>query len=479
MLRVPNRLSAPRHRRVDAHLLVNRTVPPRARDALRQQRVGVRGNAARPATAVPSVGSTQPSQPHKENLTAEGAYELINTPPSGESVQCMGFYPTQPMWVGQCVVPLPAEMDGRPEIALIMLESIKRYQHDDYTLYFTRDGMVVIALSATLLKKEGIVVNPRVASGHTVTDAINGSQTSLGRTWALYLDHLNAVHLLLASSRQDWLQSLHFPVPQFISEVALSNAIVIRYYPDDPLQRSVPQLCPLGWEPRSGSAVIEKDVLPATVLLRVQCPVLTAERYELLDAVDRQLSECNVGRVRLLAVVARAIHAYQELSHSTCVTLLWTVIEKLIRARYKALVAHQAQWHAAHAAADAKSGTKKWVKKLIQQQQKQQQKPKNISAQIWTLHKHNRLPRGGPSRDNTPSQSAMLEFFERARQSRNEFLHNVTQCDDEQCIKAYAVLMDLVREDWNIKLPRMQKRALINISCVYNERVADDGYMRV
>ncbi len=57
-----------------------------------------------------------------------------------------------------------------------------------------------------------------------------------------------------------------------------------------------------------------------------------------------------------------------------------------------------------------------------------------------------------------------MEFIEQVREARNGLVHDAEACDDGQCDKAYAVLGDLVREDWNITLPLMQSRPMINIA---------------
>ena len=70
---------------------------------------------------------------------------------------CMGFYPTQSMWMGKKLSPIPPDVVGTPECAVAMHQAIRWYgSHEDYTLWITRDGLVVVAFMKGLLDKEGI-----------------------------------------------------------------------------------------------------------------------------------------------------------------------------------------------------------------------------------------------------------------------------------------------------------------------------------
>ena len=144
------------------------------------------------------------------------------------------------------------------------------------------------------------------------------SLTAFGRKWSLYLDYLNAVHLLLAAARQPFLQSLG--VMQFIGEVTLTNAIVFHHFFDDPLHRSEPRLCRFTWAPEDGSVMAEKHST-------LQCPPMHVHRA--VSVLPPGSSSCWIVSinsclgamrliVRLLAMVARAVHAYYEMSYDTC-----------------------------------------------------------------------------------------------------------------------------------------------------------------
>ena len=405
------------------------------------------------------------SPPVQHNLTTEQRWEFVGTPPAGRKMLCMGFYPTQPMWIGKKLVPLPADTAGTPELAVAMHQSIGRYCSNlHYEWFITRDGMIIIGLTLQLLQKADIGSDVEADYRRIAANPMYAgmSQTTWGRKWSLYVDYMNAIHLLVAAARQDFLQSLR--VPQYISEVTVTNAVVFQFYVDDPLHRSMPLLCQFTWNPLDGSEEIVKDPTlrcPVMRITRDNCPVMPPEENSLLlDRVDQQLASCDLQRVRLLAMVARAIHAYQETSYDTCLILLWTVIENLISKRYDDFTAEQAavlQPSAIQPPPATKSG-KKYKKK--RQQRKQNI---DISSQIRTLHQNNKLPRGRPSRD-IPPKGRFMEFIELVRRVRNEFVHSTKPCNDEHCQKAYTVVEDLVRVDWSITLPCMQSRPMVNIA---------------
>ena len=194
-------------------------------------------------------------------------------------------------------------------------------------------------------------------------------------------------------------------------------------------------------------------------------PVLPPEQYELLDCVDEQLAKCDTVRVRLLAMVARAVHAFQQRSYDTCLILLWTVIENLINKRYDALVAEQQV-----VARDTPPAPTTNPPSSNKKKSKKDKKPhKDISTQISTLNQHRRLPAGrklGPLRATTDSgtpKGRFSHYLENVRQARNDFVHNANPCHDEHCDQAYAALQELVCEDWKITLPFMYARTVLHI----------------
>ena len=407
-----------------------------------------------------------PKQPPViHNLTTEERFEYARTPPTGRHMLCMGFYPTQPMWVGRNVTPLPADVQGSPELAALKHQSIKWYGDNvDYTLFFTRDGMVVIGLSGQLLMQQGLFTDADADRRHLTGDPLfpNMGQTTFGRKWALYLDYLNAAHLLLAAARQPFLQSLGIE-QQYVSEVTLSNAIVFQHYYDDPLHRTVPDHAMVNWSATDGSVRIDKHPAlrcptPAHVP-RAGCPVLAAEQYDILDRVHRQLSSCDVPRVQLLARVARAVHAFQEMSYDMCFVGLWTVIENSINRLYDTLIAEAALQAAVTSPTEDKLN----------------RKHTNLSRQIKKLREHHRLPPHRPAAalpaaaasSSTSTQSPdgrFMELLEQVRTARNRLVHGAMACNDGHCTKAYYVLWKLVMEEWQITPPKLQSRGVLNIA---------------
>ena len=264
-----------------------------------------------------------------------------------------------------------------------MHQSIQSYTCSDrYVLSFARDGLVTIALMERLLDSEGIRATHSAHSSHEV---------ELSRKGSLYVDHLNAVHLLLAAACEPVLPD---PV-LLISEVTLTNAVVFDHYFDDPLHRSVPHLCEFAWRPDTASVVITKDpalLCSPTTVSRSNCPQLPSKCFCVLDAVERQLSSCDTTRVRLLAMVARAIHAYQERSYDTCLVLLWTVVENLITKRYDEIVRQQPGL--APAASPVVSHGRRGRGRIKQQHGNERvpQQYQDIASQIRTLDEHD-LPR--------------------------------------------------------------------------------------
>ena len=403
----------------------------------------------------------EPFQPVIHNLTTEERFAFAHTPPTSRSWPCMGFYPTQPMWVGKRVVPLPADLAGTPELEIVMHQSIRFYgTHNDYTMFITRDGMVVLWLPESLLRREGIDLDVTAEEQvrHVAADPMYGSmsETRFGRMWSLYVDYLNALHLLLAAAREPILRPLN--LPQFMNEVTLANAMVFQHYCDDPLHRIQSRWCKFHWSTVDGSLTIEKDpslkCVPVYVPRR-DCPLVSPEQYHVFDRVDQQLSECNTARVRLLAMIARAVHAYQERSHDTCLILLWTVVESIINKRYDAFVTGESLFEAQPISA-AKQGKKK---------NRKQSQFTAISTQIETLHQKQLLPAGhrAPTHRASPGtpKGQFRKFIEAVKQARNDFVLKAAPCQDSQCYKAYSVLADLVREDWKITLPFMEARPMI------------------
>ena len=398
--------------------------------------------------------SDTPKPPPREPVEDEEPPHYFSLPPpSGRSMQCMGFYPTQPMWVGERTVPLPAWLQGTPQLAGIMHERVKGYAHDHrYVLMFTRDGMVMIALAQTLLDSEGIP--PARASA-------SSGEVEFGRKWSLYVDYLNAVNLLLAAALESVL-----PEPaQLIGEVTLTSAVVFQHYYQDPLLCSVPHLCAFAWHADTGTVVRHKHSelgCQPMHLNRSDCFLLPAKQFGLLDWVDQRLWSCDTTRVRLLAMVARAIHAYQERSYDTCLILLWTVIESSITSRCAEL--HE---RTTPARIPPVKQTRRARKSAQQQQSEQPLHCQSIAVQIRTLHQLNLLPSHCPpsrTRCGGAPPGRFKGYIENVRYARNDFVHRAKACRMEHCNKAYAVLVDLVREDWSIKLPFMVPRAMINLA---------------
>ena len=195
-----------------------------------------------PNSAGPSVhsvlGSLTMESPKwrikQHNMTTEERLAFARTPPSGAHMLCMGFYPTQSMWVGRAVTPFPGDLVSSPELEVAMHQAIRTYHsQEDFSLFIARDGLVVVALKRSIIDREEKNADAAV-DGIAVDMYAGSSGTEYGRKWALYLDYLNATHLLLAAARQSFLQSSG---AQFISEVTVTNAIVFRHFFDDPLHR--------------------------------------------------------------------------------------------------------------------------------------------------------------------------------------------------------------------------------------------------
>ena len=186
------------------------------------------------------------------------------------------------------------------------------------------------------------------------------------------------------------------------------------------------------WDGDGGVAQLA-EVPTRTGTSGTNCPVLPPEQYGLLDRVNeriQQLSVRDIGtpRVQLLAMGARAVHAYQERSYDACLTLLWTVVENLITKRY------EADKEQAATAQSLREAERAHV---------------NISRCINALQERGRMP------------APRKECIDEVRVARNKFVHDAEKCDDVRCDKAYDVLADLVREDWKITLPLLQSRPII------------------
>ena len=104
---------------------------------------------------------------------------------------------------------------------------------------------------------------------------------------------------------------------------------------------------------------------------RVNCPVLPPEQFELLNRVHPQLAG-------LCALLARAVHAYEETSYDTCLILIWAVIENLISKRYDALLTKQGAPPLGHPAKERK------------------RKERDVSKQIQALHQQQRSSTTSP-----------------------------------------------------------------------------------
>jgi hypothetical protein len=396
----------------------------------------------------------------------------------------LGFYPTQAMWV-QTQPTLQLRLDAtREQTSDIMHEVVIQFDNDDFLLWVTRDGAMMILLKQHVLdsaaKGKAWFSDCPTVSRYPVYGS--RSETASGKEWSLYLDYLNCVHMLLAEARQ----SMATLINHNLGDVNMTNAMVFLCHfsaAGSPICRPVNSH--FTWRPDDGSSIVQNTILRTSIVhQRTHCsPILPTAVF---DRMYEQMRTCDFSRVHDLAMIAKAIRSYQETSYEICFTLCWTIIEKMLSQRWTALIESKNQ-------EDLQA-------ERLQRDQFLRQREEAIAARILT--QPDWKPSPVPPSDHKPRYPAdrqrflehwqlsyyiqILDMFnllpthcfrlvDELRTVRNAIVHNGGPCRDADCEKAYDIIKALIREDWKIQLPLLQMCPMLVIPRIKGMKVAAES----
>lgn len=308
-----------------------------------------------------------------------------------------------------------------------MHQVVKTYDHDNYVLSITRDGMIMISLKQKVLDREGITLVNDYSS--ITQDPMHGSlsDTSSSRKWSLYLKYLNCVHLLLAAARQPICQNQH--INHHLGTASMRHVIVTNRLRGGSLQSFSSTHSTIHWHAETGTSTVDNSVFDSRLVHHRErcCPVLPVSVF---DELNRQLSVCDLPQVKILALVSQAVHHYQEALYDNSLTSFWIVIEHLVSRRFDLICT---------------------IKRS---------KRKTPVEKIRILKTKNLLPSSCFVRNSFDVEVRTIDYIDEVREARNKFVHTTASCTDGQCAMAYRIISDLIREDWTVDLPLLQSLPL-------------------